>query len=64
MGMTGTSSSYRTDFSSAHCAWGGHFVACIPVLPGQAIVVLPLVGNEMMIPTNGRTQEIYSAQTS
>jgi putative transposase len=27
-----------------HCAWGGHFVACIPVSLMQATMVLPLVG--------------------
>jgi hypothetical protein len=28
----------------AHCAWGGHFVAGIPVEVGLAAEVLPLVG--------------------
>jgi hypothetical protein len=28
----------------AHCAWGGHFVACISFLQLRSFVVLPLVG--------------------
>src|SRR5271170_148809 len=33
----------------AHCAWGGHFVTCIPLR-----LTLPLVAVRYLAPTNGR----------
>jgi hypothetical protein len=29
----------------AHYVWGGHFVACVPVLRDDLLWALPLVGN-------------------
>jgi drug/metabolite transporter superfamily protein YnfA len=31
----------------AHCAWGGHFVTCIPCLGWLAAMVLPLIGRRL-----------------
>jgi hypothetical protein len=41
----------RVSCRTAHCAWGGRFVACVPCMQQRYAKVLPSVGND--IPTEG-----------
>jgi hypothetical protein len=47
----------------AHCAWGGHFVACIPVLVGWDAPALPLVGIVIFLTNCGHMPQLPSVPT-